>query len=278
MEIKKLPFNMHENSDLGIQIFYKKGETILYEAHGHNFYEIFCVTDGSATHLCNGSSAPLTRGSLLFIRATDVHQYIDSSKDFCFYNLVFSIETAEKIFSLYDKELITDNLLNINYPPNITLSDADTDKLANKLIKDIETTDLKLRSLHNVELLTAILPLFITSNFYNQKLYPLWFQELLEIIDQDKNYTKGVKHLYNLATRSREHVSRCFKNYLNVTPTNYINDKKLQFASNLLIQTNIDIIDIGDMAGFNSHSHFYHLFKNKYDITPREYRHLNRNH
>lgn len=272
MNINKIPLNMHNDINLGIQIFYKKGDSIFYAAHGHSFYEIFCVTEGTATHWCNNISAPLKKGSLIFIRPNDYHQYLNPSDNFSFYNLVFSSETADKIFSLYDSELIHSNLINKENPPEILLSENNILKLTDKFIKDIETTDLKIRSLYNVELLTSILPLFITSNIYKKENLPTWFKDLLESIEKDKNYTKGLLYLYSQATRSREHVSRNFKKYLKMTPTEYINNKKLLYASNLLKQTNIEIINIGEMAGFNSLSHFYHLFKNKFNTSPKNYR------
>lgn len=272
MSIDKLSLHIHEDIDLGIQIFYKQCDSILYTAHGHSFYEIFCVTSGEATHWCNETSTKIKKGSLIFIRPRDFHQYLNTSPDFSFYNLVISTETADKIFSLYDEALINNNLLNKEKPPEINLSEIQTDRLTEKFLRDIETTDLKIRSLYNVELLTSILPLFITADIYKKALFPQWFQELIELIEQDKNYTKGITHIYSMATRSREHVSRNFKKYFNKTPTDYINNKKIVYAANLLRQTNIEIIDIGEMAGFNSHSHFYHQFKKRFNTSPKLYR------
>lgn len=277
MSLKKLPLEMHENINHGIQIFYHKGESINHVVHGHNFYEIFCVTDGSALHWCNNISQKINKGSLVFIRPTDYHQYVDSTEDFSFYNLVFSVETANKIFSLYDKEIVASKLLNTLNPPNITLTSDQRENIISKFHNDIKTLNIKIRSLYNVELLCSLLPLFVNSSIYKVEIQPNWFQELLEYMERDTNYLKGVNFLYNIATRSREHVSRCFKKYLNITPTEYINSKKLIYASNLLKQTNIEIIEICDMAGFTNLSHFYHLFKIEFNITPRKYRAENAN-
>lgn len=272
MDIDNITLDTHKNIDHGIQIFYHIGESINTAAHSHNFFEIFCVTSGKAIHWCNTVSTPIKRGSLVFIRPNDIHQYIDSTEDFSFYNLVFSSETVDKIFSLYDKDLIIENLMNRDLPPGINLTNDQIDLYTGKFDRDISTIDLKIRSLYNVELLASLLPLFITSNIYKIEIQPTWLQELLELIEKDANYTKGVSYLYSVATRSREHVSRNFKKYMNKTPTEYINSKKLIYASNLLRQTNIEIIDISEMAGFSSHSHFYHLFKKKYNTSPRNYR------
>ncbi|WP_187759705.1 AraC family transcriptional regulator [Thiospirochaeta perfilievii] len=275
MSINKLALDSHKNIRFGIQTFFHIGDSIIPYAHSHNFYEIFFVTEGSAIHWCNSVQTPIESGSLIFIRPEDTHQYLDSTQDFAFYNLVFSKDTFDKIFSLYDRKLIEENLLDRDLPPGIKLNQGDIEIYKRKFQRDISTLDLKIRSLHNVELLTSLLPLFITSNFYKVNRQPDWFQKLTMEIERDANYTKGVNYLYSIATRSREHVSRNFKKYLNVTPTEYINHKKLIYASNLLIQTNLEILDISDMAGFPSHSHFYNLFKKEYKTSPRKYREKN---
>lgn len=270
MSIEELSIGMHPNIEHGIQIFYHQKYSMLYSLHGHNFYEIFFVTNGNAMHRCNNELSKLSRGSIVLIRPDDIHQYLDTSEDFSFYNLVFSKETAEKIFSLYDRDIIT-NLITSKVAPHLSVPANLVQGISNKFTEDIETTDLQSRSFFNVALLTSLIPLFIQfTNSIDD--IPLWFQELLDIIDRNKNYTKGLSYLYSVATRSKEHVSRNFKKLIGVTPTEYINNKKLNYSSNLLKQTNYEIVDISQMAGFNSHSHFYHLFKEKFNMSPREYR------
>ncbi len=82
MSVKKMTLDIHKNIDHGIQIFYCKGESINPLAHSHTFYEIFCVIEGSAIHLCNDVLTPIKKGSLVFIRPNDVHKYLDSTEDF----------------------------------------------------------------------------------------------------------------------------------------------------------------------------------------------------
>ncbi len=275
MSINTLQFDIHKNSIQGINTFYHQKETILYSPHGHNFYEVFYVTEGQAIHLCNNIKTIIKKGSLIFIRPGDVHQYLETTVDFSFYNLAFATEKAEAIFSLLDTNFISQNFIKPDNPPEVTLKGSEIDSLTMRFEKEIEITDINNRLCYTINLLISLFPLFSFNNFLVKRIIPNWFQLLLEDIDREKNYTKGLKTFYSLATRSREHVSRCFKQYLDTTPTDYINNKKLIYTSNLLSQSNIDIIEIGEMAGFNSHSHFYHLFKTKFGISPKRYRVLN---
>ena len=79
-----------------------------------------------------------------------------------------------------------------------------------------------------------------------------------------QNFTVGVASLYDLASATPEHISRSFKKHLGVTPTQYINNQRLSHAANLLIRSDKTILDISLGVGFESLSHFYHLFGQKY--------------
>lgn len=270
MDKECISFDKHKDVEHGIQIFFYIKDTLLYSLHNHDFYEIFFVIKGSATHYCNGKKFKIETGTIVFIRPGDEHQYLEVSDNFAFYNLVFSRDSANKIFSFYGREILTD-ILGGRYPLHRSIIFSELEKMEVEFKKDIETTDLRTRSVYNLSLLTSLIPFFISSNHKKDHL-PGWFSDIIEKLDRDKNFIKGISYLNEISTRSKEHVSRSFKKYINMTPTEYINNKKLNYASNLLKQTNIELINISEMAGFNSHSHFYHLFKDKFKCSPKEYR------
>ncbi|WP_414705244.1 helix-turn-helix domain-containing protein [Pseudobacteroides sp.] len=66
---------------------------------------------------------------------------------------------------------------------------------------------------------------------------------------------------------------RVFKQFLNMTPTEYINNLRLKYAKHLLLTTKISVIDISLEAGFDNLSHFYHLFKEQMKTPPTQLRH-----
>ena len=52
----------------------------------------------------------------------------------------------------------------------------------------------------------------------------------------------------------------------------YINGKRLNYAANLLIHTDMEIVDVIYESGFQSINYFYHLFKKEYGISPVKYK------
>ncbi len=63
-----------------------------------------------------------------------------------------------------------------------------------------------------------------------------------------------------------------FKKHIGMTSIEYINNYRLEKASALLSSTDKSIMEISLDVGFNSVSYFNKLFKNKYKLTPKEFR------
>lgn len=89
-----------------------------------------------------------------------------------------------------------------------------------------------------------------------------------------KNYHSDltVSGLAEKAGFSKEYFIRLFKKECNSTPHEYIVNLRLENAKYLLSSTNDNISDIALQCGYNSFSHFAQQFKNKFRLTPNEYR------
>lgn len=72
--------------------------------------------------------------------------------------------------------------------------------------------------------------------------------------------------------RSKSHISHLFKNENGLTIRAYCNQLKLEDAKNLLLTTDLPITEIAFNVGFNDTSYFIYLFKDKFGITPLQYR------
>ena len=71
---------------------------------------------------------------------------------------------------------------------------------------------------------------------------------------------------------SRYYISHLFKELMNTTFVNYVNELRLTRAAMLLTTTDTPIIEIAGMSGFNNISNFNRAFKMYYDTTPSKYR------
>ncbi len=71
---------------------------------------------------------------------------------------------------------------------------------------------------------------------------------------------------------SRRQLDRLFKRYVDATPQTHYRDLRLARASGLLIQTSLSITEIALGCGFHSASHLGKFFKQRFGVTPGEFR------
>jgi len=67
---------------------------------------------------------------------------------------------------------------------------------------------------------------------------------------------------------STRQLERLFRRYLNRSPKRYYMELRLQKARNLLMQTDLSVINVALACGFASPSHFSKCYRAHYDTTP----------
>jgi AraC family transcriptional regulator, glycine betaine-responsive activator len=67
---------------------------------------------------------------------------------------------------------------------------------------------------------------------------------------------------------STRQLERLFRRYLNRSPKRYYMELRLQKARNLLMQTDMSVINVALACGFTSPSHFSKCYRAHYSITP----------
>jgi AraC family transcriptional regulator len=68
------------------------------------------------------------------------------------------------------------------------------------------------------------------------------------------------------------HFSRCFKQSMGMTATNYIAERRIERAKKMLEETELPISEIALRAGFSSQSHFTTAFRKLAGATPKAFR------
>ncbi len=67
---------------------------------------------------------------------------------------------------------------------------------------------------------------------------------------------------------STRQLERLFRRYLNRSPKRYYMELRLQKARNLLMQTDMSVINVALACGFTSPSHFSKCYRSQYNTTP----------
>jgi AraC-like DNA-binding protein len=89
-----------------------------------------------------------------------------------------------------------------------------------------------------------------------------------------KNYREPIdlKQIASLVNMAEGSLCRFFKQQVRMTIFEYLNQIKIEFACNLLLDKNLSILDIAINSGFNNLSYFNKQFKRTTGLPPMEYR------
>lgn len=95
----------------------------------------------------------------------------------------------------------------------------------------------------------------------------------------DKNYHKNIT-LESLSEQffvSANHISHEMKKDLNVSPINYLIDRRIGEAQRYLVFTNKSINEISELVGYDNPSYFNRLFQKKTGVTAARFRQDSKN-
>ena len=258
---------------LGMAYRFLNNDTALTEAHRHNYYEYFLITDGAITHEINNTSYELTAGDMVFIRPDDCHRYHLNKETGCnIINISFRAVYFDELVNYFENNSILKEMLECEGAPVISLS---TSKL-NILKKQHSKLNLaggkdNLKVLLKT-LLIDVFSLFILEYEPYRNSSDGWLESVLSQMNTPENIYEGLPALIRLSGFSHGHLCRIMKQKYNTTPIRYISNLRLEYAANLLATTNYDILTISVNIGISSLSHFITIFKEKYGMSPSKYR------
>ena len=93
-----------------------------------------------------------------------------------------------------------------------------------------------------------------------------------EYIDKNLAQDISLDQVASHVNVSTFYLSKLFKEEKNITFVNFLTDKRLDKSRTLLKQSNLSIKEITSECGWNDQNYFSRIFKNKYGLTPSEYR------
>jgi AraC family transcriptional regulator len=101
---------------------------------------------------------------------------------------------------------------------------------------------------------------------------PANMKKVLDYLHSNLDREIKIVELAMMMELSPYHFTRIFKEYLGVSPYQYILNVKLEKSKDYLINTDTSIVSIASILGFSSQSHFQSFFKKQTGLTPKKFR------
>lgn len=99
-----------------------------------------------------------------------------------------------------------------------------------------------------------------------------YIPQLCSYINQHYREKITAQQLSAQVSLNQNYLIRIFKQQLNMTPNEYIQQPRLFYARELLLNSQLPVQEIADACGFQSCAYFSKVFKAHTQTTPTEYR------
>ncbi len=242
--------------------------------HNHNFWEVVIVLSGSITHVVNGKPHTISAGSVTFLRPLkDSHYFIEPENKSMYRHrdIYVSVDDMEKWC-----DMLSPNLYNNLYKPDAPY----TFSIQPTFINHIESTFFSpnFESIHNPLLYKNVQLSMVVSLLANFQVSqvptapPPWINNLIQTLKNPSNFSTPIETLTQSIPYSHCHICREFKKYIGQTVINFFIKQKISYASYLLVNTNLKIIDIANIVGYDSPKNFISQFTKNFQSSPSEWR------
>lgn len=249
-------------------------------AHFHPFTEIFFITSGSGNFHLDDSVVNVSKGDLIIINPNCLHtEKSNTGKDPLEY-IVLGIDNLSLVHHVYPTLVNSDDskksdLYKIIHSKDLGIYLNLIDPL---LINEIENKPLNYELVCK-SLITLIIVFISRGESENVDLKENSKEQLnLECMKiknyLDSHYSENITldKLASISHVNKYYVVHSFTKQIGVSPINYVINKRISEAKNLLKTTNYSIRDISSIVGFSTSSYFSQMFKKVTGLSPKEYK------
>lgn len=189
--------------------------------HYQTYYEITLIIDGEIKNDTTSTSNIIKRNDIILMKKNIFHELVTINENISlkYINLAFSDKIMNRVQTIFRGfHLINDTVIG-------HLSDEKSRKLIN-YYNDINLNDSYYELNKDIELfLYQMIKELIYHQSKDTNIYPNWFKSLLLEI-QDLNKIKETKDIFIISPYSKQYTIKKFHEYLNMTPSQYLNKKK----------------------------------------------------
>lgn len=238
--------------------------------HCHTYIELELLCDGNGVHHLNNTKINVQKGYIAVLKKSDFHTYhIAKGDKITLYCAAFREDSvsSEILRQLTGRRGNTDCFLN----------DEEFEQLKNcfeVMISAYKSADKKnykilCKSCLNIIIATVLknLPKEDADDNINK-----YLKEAIVYIEQHfSDVNLSLSQVASAVGIGQNYLGQIFSKELHTTYTDYIRNKRLSHAIDLLKQKRISNDRIAQLCGFSSGAYFISVFKKQYGMTPKKY-------
>ena len=237
--------------------------------HRHDYHELFLVTSGALAHGTVAGVERLEPGDLVMVRPDDAHALRAARGGCRIFNVTFHNDTAAHLRSRYAAELEGRFFWHGGAAPlRLRLAGGAREGA----LRQTEALRDGPRSLARIERYLLDLLTDLLSEADEVADLPPWLAAACRAAREPAVFRRGGAGLVAAAGRAHEHVCRQTQRHMGVTPTEYVNRIRMEYAAMLLGSSDASLPEIAERCGFQGLGHFHRLFRARYGTTPGGFR------
>lgn len=253
--------------------------------HYHQESELSFITEGTGRRIVGDSVEEFHPGDLIFIGPRIPHVWFPDEK----HVRQHSGRTLESVYMLFSNDILPSDLTSLPEFDHVRKAMALSERgarITGETLNEVSRIMLQLPYMSRIKRLMffyEIMDLIGRSKSFTYLASEQYVKTKFETNNSRvhriheylmKNYQNEVdlKEVAEVVHMAPASVCRFFKSSTGLTVFEYLNKIKIEYSCQLLLNTDLNIVDISYDCGFNNLSHFNKQFRKFIGKTPSEFR------
>ena len=262
---------------------------VYFPRHRHNYVELVYMYSGTTTHIIDEQTKlVLNEGDLLFLNQSATHEILPAGSDDIAVNFIILPEFFDRSISMIEQENVLRDFLLATLSGDTGLSNylhfpvreiLPVQNLLENMIWTIFSDRKDTNTINQTTMGLLLMNLSMFAENINQNTPKQYEQQLIFTVLKyiETHYKNGsLTEISAELNQPAYYISRLLKKHLNKNFKELLQERKLQQAAYLLLQSSLSTEQILSAIGYDNSSYFHKRFRMKYQCSPKEYRTLHK--
>lgn len=243
--------------------------------HFHHAYELIYVESGSASVKINNCEYTVKEHSMIVISNLEEHSthVLTTPYQRCF--VILDTEQTDRMVSSPELMSIFKNRsADFCHIFEMEKEHKNVLHIFNELLNSFQQ-DMDFKGEYQAALITQLLVMMYNLSGKSQLNLKNTRKEIFAVQKYiEKNFTKNllVSEIASHFYLDHCYLTHSFKQVTGYSPKEYILLNRLSYAKQLLLQTDLSVLQVSEQSGFSDVNNFIRYFKREFSVTPKRYR------